>query len=530
MSLRLSRGFSAAVQSTIEATSRNAKALSASSTAAALLSLLLTVGLGIIGGRIAERFRQAPMLGMLVTGFLLRNALPSIIVPIPHSWTAKLWSVALTSVVARAGLSIDRHALAANLRTTTLLGVLPVAAEAVVLAVFASLAFGMPLEWAFTLSFGVACISPGVVVPLLLNLAERPEWKGSRLPPLMLAALGVDVLVATTGFGVALASALGHTHEHANDWMHSTWLWRALEEVFGGVLAGAALAALAFVLARARPRLPEAVACWAVFAASCVAMMWGKTHGFTGAASCCTILTWAAVANTWARPDVDAADGRLKSVWITFKPFLFPVIGASVSLTEMPPSMFSTALALVFCSVLVKQTVSLVVARGVGLRPIEAKLWSGLWTGKASVQATLCGAALELVHHRGLDGTVQATYARTVFCAMISAILIGIPFASGWASWFASNGPQTAAALASQPTTSAAFAATPNMSSVPTTLGSPLSPLDGGLVGPGGAATKKPLSAATAGSIIASAVAGFVGATKRPPLDRKNSDLALDIS
>eukprot|EP00842_Homolaphlyctis_polyrhiza_P004974 jgi/Hompol1/5478/HPOL_000917-RA len=128
------------------------------------------------------------MLGMLVTGFLLRNLLPGIIVPIPHAWTTRLWSIALTSVVARAGLSIDKQTILANIHVTTAVGTVPVLFEALCLASMSAMIFAVPPAWAMTLGFGVASISPGVVVPLLLNLtAERSELKSSRLPPLILA-------------------------------------------------------------------------------------------------------------------------------------------------------------------------------------------------------------------------------------------------------------------------------------------------------------------------------------------------------
>ncbi|KAH6568315.1 hypothetical protein BASA62_005528 [Batrachochytrium salamandrivorans] len=434
----LSPSLGNAVQSTLEVTNRSAQILTSSSNVAALASLVIIVVMGILGGKVAERLKQAPMLGMLITGCLLRNVIPSLIVPIPHAWTTKLWTAALASVVARAGLSIDRTIITANLSTTLLIGIVPVAMEATVLATLVSFVFAMPAAWAWTLSFGVASISPGVVVPLLLNIAERPEWKSSRLPPLMLAALGVDVLVATTGFGVALASAMGHLHEHANDWIHYMWLTRAFEEIGGGLLCGTVIGIVAYLCMYGQ--MAERVAFWGVFSCSCLAMIWGKTHGFTGAASCSTILTWTVVANTWPRPAIDSADARLKLVWTAFKPFLFPVIGASVSFTEMPLAMFVKALLLVGISVLVKQIVCFIVSKYVGLSTAEARFWCGMWTGKASVQATLCGAALELVHHRGLEGSQQEIYARVVFCGMISAIVVGIPFASGWAS---SYGPGT---------------------------------------------------------------------------------------
>ncbi|KAI8852969.1 hypothetical protein BC829DRAFT_383428 [Chytridium lagenaria] len=398
-----------------------------------LLSLLLIVILGILGGRVAERLKQAPMIGMLLAGVLARNLLPSIILPLPHSWTAQLWTISLAAVVSRSGLSLQIPTIRPNLGATVLLGSVPVLVESVFLAGLVRWVFGLPTEWSFTLAFGVASISPGVVVPLLLNLLELPTWHGSRLPPLLLAATGLDVLIATTCFGVSVAAVFGHSHE-SSDAFHASWLARGLEEVFLGIGGGVFVGALGFFLRRVR--FTEGIATGVMFVVSTAGMMYLKMHGFPGAASASVILAWAVVANVWEKETVDMANKRLKLVWKFSEPFLFPLIGASVSFTEIRFHIILLSLMCISLSIL-----SL---------PEEQIFTCGLFTGKASVQAALSTVTMEAVHRYNLQGTKDDARSRIVFACMVCAILLGAPFAASWVSVFGSRAPNPSRGILGQ--------------------------------------------------------------------------------
>lgn len=363
--------------------------------------------------------------------------------------------------------------------------------------------FRLPIAWAFTVAFGVATISPGVVVPLILSFTDSTHWKGHRVPPIMMAALGIDVLVGTTGFGVALSSAVGHQHKATsgdNDSfdIHDTWYARVIEEMLAGVFLGVLLSGFVLSLTLICRNMPSNVMglfdssadlaisnpkskqsngpsdhlptltivtstelhgvktkktsnislraihwlSYIFIAVSCVVMTVGKSQGLTGAASCAIIIMWSSLSNLWPTNDTDIPDHKLRLMWGLFKPLLFPVIGSLISFRDLPLLMFMKCFALVFLSVLWKYRSCYAVCGMIGFRDDEQEFVSGLWTGKASVQATLCSVALEVVHAKQkAAGAIQngtsigkdEEYAYTVFCAMVSAILIGIPFASGFA-------------------------------------------------------------------------------------------------
>jgi Kef-type K+ transport system membrane component KefB len=260
--------------------------------------------MGWIGGEISVELGQDGMLGMLCTGMLIRHLFPFLIVPIPHSWTAIIWTTALSSVISRAGLSLQSQKILPNIVESIFLGIVPVVTEGVVIALVAKLFFGLPPSWAFTLAFGVASISPGVVVPLILSLVDN-GWQQSRLPPLLLTALGIDVLVGTSCFGIALAACFGDVH---NNQVHHSWVVRGIEEIGLGIVLGLVLGSFGYFCYVVE--LPEVVASTLVFVGSTGSMIWCKTNGYAGAASCSAFITWGLITNTWSKGMIDRVDSK----------------------------------------------------------------------------------------------------------------------------------------------------------------------------------------------------------------------------
>jgi hypothetical protein len=374
-----------------------------------ILSLIVIVSSGIIGGQTSTYYGQDSMLGMLGAGVLMRNVFPFLIMDIPHSWTSVLWTLALCSVISRAGLSLQKEKVLPHLFEALFLGTIPVLTEVwlnvinyklisqvFALSMMARFFFSLPTTWAFTLAFGVASISPGVVVPLVLKLIDG-GWQKSRLPPLLLTALGIDVLVGTSGFGISLASCFGHQHEHQQDIFHDSWIIRGGEEILVGITIGAIIGFLS--QAHIKFKLPEGISTYVVYLISTAGMIWCKKSGFTGAASCATFIAWSTVANSWPRQDVDKADQRyhsetsmlihvlrLKNIWLYFKPFLFPVIGSTISLVSIPITHIIFSLIIISLSMSVKMIAAYWSGRFSGLDKDECRFVCGLWTGKASIQ------------------------------------------------------------------------------------------------------------------------------------------------
>lgn len=94
-----------------------------------MLSLVVIVTSGILGGQAAIELGQDSMLGMLFAGVVMRNLFSSLIVTIPHCWTSVMWTLALCSVISRAGLSLQKTKVMSNLKESIMLGFIPVLIE-----------------------------------------------------------------------------------------------------------------------------------------------------------------------------------------------------------------------------------------------------------------------------------------------------------------------------------------------------------------------------------------------------------------
>lgn len=232
-----------------------------------VISLIITVLSGVVGDYFAAKLKYPSMLGMLISGMLVRNVFPFLVVDIPHTWTSILWTLSLTAVVARAGLSLKLNVLRENATSVFLVGVVPILFEAVWLSKFSRLLFLLPKAWSYLLAFGVASISPGVVVPLILSLQENPAWIGSRLPSMMIASVSIDVLVATIGYGISLKSVF----RDSSDQNHS-FLLIALEDLALGLILGLAFGVIAFLLKYVRSY--KIVSFSFMFLLSALAMGW----------------------------------------------------------------------------------------------------------------------------------------------------------------------------------------------------------------------------------------------------------------
>ncbi|TPX70682.1 hypothetical protein SpCBS45565_g01644 [Spizellomyces sp. 'palustris'] len=395
-------------------------------------SQILSLFLPVLLGGLVRPLTPYPLLAMLLTGLVLRNLLPNWVGNPPHQIAKAFFSFALSTVVSRAGLAISLSTFISHVHATLAVGVLPVIVEAGWLSILSHGVFGLPWEWAFILGTGVASVSPGVVVPLLLGLVDGGDarWKSNRTVRILLAATGVDVLIATTAFGVAVAVVEGVLEGRG---IGRWWVLRGLLEVGMGVSVGAILGVLAWSLKRWIGR--DVILCCLTTAW----MMGAKAWRFPGAATCGTICAWAVAGNVWSKGDVERADKRLKTVWYCAEPFLFPVIGASISLASFDTPTLVLSLICVACSICIKLSTAFVAARWGGLDKDEATFLSGVWTGKASVQAALSSTPLTLIQTYHLESEPDFAYAHIVFAGMVSAILIGAPVASGWVAMYRNN-------------------------------------------------------------------------------------------
>ncbi|RKP16304.1 hypothetical protein ROZALSC1DRAFT_31703, partial [Rozella allomycis CSF55] len=369
----------------------------------------------ILGGYFGTKFGLAPLLGMLLAGILVRN-IPGIITPLPSSLTSKLRTIALTVILSRAGIGLQRQTVMSNARGTFFLGVIPVLTEALVNTLSISLILGYPVTWAFLLGFGLAPISPGVIVPTLLQLKEESYGLQTGIIPMMLAASGFDVVIGITGFSICSGILFSESD------FQMTALHGPIE-IFGGLLAGGVSALVVYALEKINASMNFRTLI--TMGLALVVMLGGKSLGYSGAASLGTMVTWCAAGNIWDKKTLEIM------TWEFAQPFLFPIIGASISFLDLSLKTVGLGFAVVFIGITSKMTMIYFLMGLEGFTKKQRLFIAGGWTAKATVQAALSYVTLEVVLEKNIMGD-ERIYAEQMSTVMVFAILMCAPFCATW--------------------------------------------------------------------------------------------------
>ncbi|XP_066303499.1 sodium/hydrogen exchanger 9B2-like isoform X4 [Branchiostoma lanceolatum] len=338
-----------------------------------LFALTVLLVLCVIGGRLIQRIKLPPLLGMLIVGILLRNV-PGIMV---GSWIDPVWAssirlVALTVILIRAGLGLDPVQLRRLSWTVLLLAFLPCVVEASTLAVVIHFLLDFPWLWGFMLGFVLAAVSPAVVVPSMLWLQEVGLGVDQGIPTLVIASGSVDDVIAITGFAVCL----GITFTTGN--LVFTIFRGPLEllmGVAGGTLAG--------------------------------------------------IFLW-----YFPSTDQEAVEAMMSDLWGVAQPFLFGLIGAEVDVLKIQPQTIGLGVAAIVIGSLVRMVASGVAVSGAGFTWKERLFVAIAWLPKATVQAAIGSTALDTARELTPQDTTNEKLGIQLLTIAVLVILITAPLGS----------------------------------------------------------------------------------------------------
>ena len=168
-----------------------------------LLSFALIFIVGMILGKIFEKFKIPKLLGMLLGGIALGpyalNLIDSSILDI----SADLRQIALIIILIRAGLNLDIKDLKKVGRPAILMCFLPACFEIVGMLILGPRILGISLLESAIMGTVVAAVSPAVIVPSMLKLMDEGYGTEKSIPQMIMAGASVDdvfVIVLFTAF------------------------------------------------------------------------------------------------------------------------------------------------------------------------------------------------------------------------------------------------------------------------------------------------------------------------------------------
>jgi NhaP-type Na+/H+ or K+/H+ antiporter len=354
------------------------------------------------------------------------------------AWSAALRSVALVVILARAGLGLDLANVYRLSASVLRLAALPNLAEAAVDAAMARALLGMPWLWACMTGFVLSAVSPAVVVPSLLRLKDMRYGTAKGIPDLVLAAASFDDVLSISGFGICLGLAFsavdaadGGGGDQGGGGRLAWDILRGPVELLVGILGGVLIGWICGVLGQHAPVSPlpgrpartpltasekrkmHSQLAWLrialVMGFGCLAVFGGIRTHFTGAGALAVIIEGLVAKRVWSKgSDKNAitriVSAHLKAFWVgAAEPFLFVLIGASVSVTFLNGTIVGQSLAVLIVGLCVRLLVSVLCVYTKQFTQGERLFISMAWLPKATVQAAIGAVALDAARARLLD-------------------------------------------------------------------------------------------------------------------------------
>lgn len=361
-------------------------------------ALAVLWGGSVAGGQAAKLVGLPPLLGMLCTGILVKNA-GDLARGLPATWAAVIRAVGLMNILMRGGLEMDMGAVRRLGMCVVRLTVIPGVTEAVVTGAFAAYIFSMPLALGLSLGFILGAVSPAIVVGGMFNLQSQGYGTAKGIPSLVVAAASFDDVVAISGFALCSGLALGQGDVLKNA-LHGP-IDIALG-VTGGAL-GACIAALTQLWDK--PWKASAV----IILLGLVFTFAAKLAHYAGAGALASLVMAAGSNQLWSRgafaplsrgPDLELAhqvEHHLALLWhAVSEPLLFSVIGNSLDFTVIEGGTIHKVIGVILVGVLFRCTAAFGATLATDLSTRERAFVALAWMPKATVQAALGSVPLEL--------------------------------------------------------------------------------------------------------------------------------------
>lgn len=369
---------------------------------------------GLIGAKLFEKIKLAPLIGMLLAGVLISPNLLGLIRGDITNLSKDLRQIALVVILTRAGLSLSFERLKEVGLPAILMAFVPASLEMIGLSFFAKVIFNLPLIDAALLGSVLAAVSPAIVVPRMIRLIDQGYGKDKKIPEIILAGSSLDDVYTIVFFTVFLNLKLG-----------SSPSFLSFLDIPLSILTGLGLGILiAYGINFIYKNLRLSIIYKAIILVSISFFILSLEEIISTYLAFSGLVSIIALAMTIKRLDPKLADDLLKiygSLWEVFEIFLFVLVGITVDLSiirkELFPALLLISLGLIFRML------------GVSLALIPSKLdkkeklfTSLAYLPKATVQAAIGPVALAY----GLDSgklILAISVVSILYTAPLGAIL-----------------------------------------------------------------------------------------------------------
>lgn len=177
-----------------------------------LYSLSLVLLIGFLGGKLFEKIKLPPLIGMIIVGMLIGPNVLDIIDEKFLNISAELRKIALIIILIRAGLSLKFDDLRKVGVPAILMCFVPAIFELVAMLIFAPILFGLNIIDSLLLGTVIAAVSPAVIVPQMIKVIDSGYGVKRGIPQMILAGASADdvfvIALFTSVLGLRLTGNL----------------------------------------------------------------------------------------------------------------------------------------------------------------------------------------------------------------------------------------------------------------------------------------------------------------------------------
>lgn len=386
-------------------------------------------------GKLFEKMSIPSLLGMLISGIILKNLPGELVDAMPDSWAAQFRAFGLSLILMRSGLELDIPMVKKQGWIAARLTVCPGVCEAFTVSAMCMAIFDMPFPLALSCGFILAAVSPAVVVSGMFDLHKRGYGIAKGLPSLVVAAASFDDVVAISGFAMCIGVAIESDEHPLLAALHGpinliggctlgyigghiagcTRIWSTKRKRFGIVLS----LGLFFMFAAASVHFNGGGAMAGLMTGIFASMCW--QNGWCGDLSLGPSKSY--------HHDVENSIAKL---WdIVAQPLLFGVIGASVDFGELDVSVLPNSIICILVAMCVRVPIAIFVTGGKNFTLTERAFIGLSWIPKATVQAALGSAPLDLIRekidHDDPDFDKWEQWGKDILVTAVVSILLTAP-------------------------------------------------------------------------------------------------------
>ena len=170
-----------------------------------LESIILILLIGFFVGEIAFRLKAPPLVGMILVGILLGPQISNIIDSSILEAADSLRTLAVTIILMKAGLGLDREKLIQQGSVALRLGFLPATCETIVIALAAMWFLNFDFATGLLLGCIIGAESPAVIVPGMLRLKSYGWGVTKGIPDAILTGSALSDVLLLLVFSLLLA-------------------------------------------------------------------------------------------------------------------------------------------------------------------------------------------------------------------------------------------------------------------------------------------------------------------------------------